>query len=186
MTECTSFNSYCCGELESEVVYAECEDGVQLPVYIVTSCGCTLCNEEETVTIVGIASSRSGTALRYGSLFYNGEQVATTTETGEFSFEADRGVQRATVLFVDTYDRYFMDNSYVFEMPTGNQDSVSIRVYLLPRGNVTTISATQESTLSVGDTEVIIPENAFYTQDGQLYEVTQGLNLLSYYLEPFQ
>ena len=174
VTECTNIHTHCCGETGIETVYAECEDGAQLPVYIVTSCGCTLCSQEAKITVVGLASSRNGTALRYGTIYFNGENVANTTETGEFSFEADRGVQRATVLFVDTHDKYFMDNSYVFEMPTGNQDSVSIRVYLLPRGNVTTISATQESTLSVGDTEVIIPENAFYTQDGQLYEVKQG------------
>ena len=76
-----------------------------------------------------------------------------------------------SVLFVDNHNRYFTDNSYILQMPSEDQDSVSIRVYLLPRGNVTTFSASDETTLTSGDTNITIPANAFYTQDGQLHTV---------------
>ena len=94
------------------------------------------------------------------------------SESGQFSFEVDRGLERVSVLFVDNHNRYFTDNSYILQMPSEDQDSVSIRVYLLPRGNVTTFNANETNTLSSGQTEIIIPANAFYTQDGQLHTVS--------------
>ena len=169
--QCTSTHSHCCGAVGLSVVNAECEDGTTVPVYIVTSCGCTTCTANANVTVVGIAGGHDGTVLQYGDIYVNGVLLANTSESGQFSFEVDRGLERVSVLFVDNHNRYFTDNSYILQMPSEDQDSVSIRVYLLPRGNVTTFSASEETTLTSGDTNITIPANAFYTQDGQLHTV---------------
>ena len=171
VTECTNTHTHCCGVTAQTRVDAQCSDNTVLPVYIVTSCGCTECASQSTVTVVGIAGDRNGTALRNGTIYVDGVFATRTSDLGQFVFEVDRGLDRVSILFVDTIDRYFTDNSYILQMPSANQDSVSIRVNLLPRGNVTTFSANETTTLTSGDTEIIIPENAFYTQDGQLHTV---------------
>ena len=135
-----------------------------------TSCGCTTC-QQSTVTVYGFAGARDATPLRSGDIYFVGNWVGTTTVNGTFSFTVERGVTRASVLFRDSVNREFMDNSYVFEMPDDDHDSQYIRVVLLRRGSATQLNASEESTLQVNDSIIEIPADSFYTTGGQLYTV---------------
>ena len=169
--ECSAVRTHCCTPLTYETVYMTC-DGDELPLEIVTSCGCGECPTSDDVTIIGIASGSDGTPLQNGSVYFNGSFVTNTSDDGQFEFDVPRATRRGSVLFVDDVTRYFMDNSYIFQLSSDTQDTYFIRVHLLPRGNTTTVNATEESFLEVGEAEVEIPPNAFYTQDGQLFTVS--------------
>ena len=135
-----------------------------------TSCGCTIC-QQRNVTVYGFAGARDATPLRSGDIYFAGSWVGATTANGTFSFTVERGVTRAAVLFRDSVQREFMDNSYVFEMPDDDHDSESIRVVLLRRGSTTQLTSSEESTFHVNGSVIDIPAESFYTSDGQLYTV---------------
>ena len=168
--QCTTSRTHCCGPAGVSRVTIDC-DTFLLPVYLVTSCGCTTC-QQSNVTIYGFAGARDSTPLQYGDIYFGGVLVANTTENGRFSFSVERGTARGSVLFRDVLNREFMDNTYVFEMPDDAHDSQSIRVVLLRRGQVTSLNANEDSELQLNGSVIDIPASSFYTSDGQLYTVS--------------
>ena len=168
--QCTTSRTHCCGPASVSRVNIDC-DTFSLPVTLVTSCGCARC-QQSNVTVYGFAGARDATPLRSGDIYFAGNWTGYTTENGTFSFTVERGVTRASVLFRDSVNREFMDNSYVFEMPDDDHDSQYIRVVLLRRGSTTPLNASEESTLQVNGSVIDIPAESFYTSDGQLYTVS--------------
>ena len=83
----------------------------------------------------------------------------------------DRESARASVLFVDSYNRTFMDSTYVFEVPSEGIDSQYIRVVLLARGQSFSVNSSVEGRVVFNSTAINIPPDSFYTADGQLYTV---------------
>ena len=166
---CNSRTSHCCGPTSLSRVNVNCST-YTLPVFLVTSCGCNICQQPE-FTIYGFAGSRDGIPLQYGDIFWNGTWVSNTSFDGTFSFTVELAVSRVSVLFVDSFNNTFMDSTYVFEIQNNNQDSEYIQVYMLYRGRTSQLNATEESLLEINSTVLEIPSNSFYTSDGQLYRV---------------
>ena len=98
-----------------------------MPLYLVTSCGCTECQQDD-LTIYGYAASSDHVPLSYGEIHWNGSHVANTTEDGTFSFTVELGPSKASILFVDAYNRTFMDTLYVFNMPADTTESSSVYI----------------------------------------------------------
>ena len=142
-----------------------------LPIYLITECGCTVCQTPQ-LTIYGFAGSRDGDPLVYGDIYWNGSLITNTSDDGSFSFTVNQGVSRASMLFVDSYNMTFMDSTYVFEMPQSDIDSQYVRAVLLRRAQTFYINASEENNIEFNDTVLEIPPESFYTADGQIYTVS--------------
>ena len=149
-------------------------------MYVVTSCGCTLC-QEANFTIYGYAASSNDVVLANGEIYWNGSHIANTSEDGTFFFTVELGPSKASILFVDVYNRTFMDSLYVFNMPTDtSESSYYIRVYLLPKGQTFELNATAENDFEMNDATITIPPGSFYTADGQPFTVCNTNYVLCY------
>ena len=167
---CTRAATNCCGPTALAQVDVDCGT-YQIPMYVVTSCGCTLC-QEANFTIYGYAASSNDIALANGEIYWNGSHIANTSEDGTFFFTVELGPSKASILFVDVYNRTFMDSLYVFNMPTDtSESSYYIRVYLLPKGQTFELNATAENDFEMNDATITIPPGSFYTADGQPFTV---------------
>ena len=173
-TGCSRAATNCCGPTALAQIQIDC-GSYTMPMYAVTACGCTDCQQDD-VTIYGYAASHNDVALTYGKIYWNGSHVANTSEDGTFSFTVELGPSKASILFVDAYNRTFMDTLYVFDMPTDATDESSyyIRVYLLPRGEKVELNATAENEFEMGSNTINIPAGSFYTADGQPFSVSGG------------
>ena len=167
---CYDSTSYCCGPTQLSTINVECET-YTLPVHLITECGCTICRTPQ-LTIYGFAGSREGDPLQYGDIFWNGSLVTNTSDDGSFSFTVDKGITRASMLFIDAFNKTFLDSTYVFETPESDTDSYYVRVVLFRRGQPSFFNSTVENTLELNGTLLEIPAGSFYTIDGQLFEVS--------------
>ena len=166
-SSCDGQTQNCCGPTSLSQILVDC-DTYSLPIYLVERCGCTLCRQN-TLTIYGFAGTREGDPLYYGDIYWNGTRITNTSNDGTFSLTVDTTIARASILFVDSFNKTLMDSTYVFEMPDDNEDSQYIRVILLPKERTVSLNASEDSTLVLNSTEIDIPAGAFYTSDGQLY-----------------
>ena len=139
--------------------------------------------QQRGLTIYGFAGSLDGIPLRYGDIYWNGSLVTNTSFDGTFSFTVDHGLSRASVLFVDSVNRTFMDTTYVFIPPSNDDvDSHYIRVNLVLRGRVFEIDGETENTLDLENSAIEIPPGSFYTESGELYTV--NIRILSMQFSP--
>ena len=167
---CTRAATNCCGPTALAQVDVDCGT-YQIPMYVVTSCGCTLCSQDD-LTIYGYAASSNDIALAYGEIYWTGSHIANTSEDGTFSFTVELGPSKASILFVDVYNKTFMDYLHVFEMPSDSAEtSRYVRVRLMPRGEPVELSADDDSDLQVNTANISIPAGSFFTADGQPYLV---------------
>lgn len=145
-------------------------------MYVVTACGCTLC-EQANFTIYGYAASVNDVPLMYGDIYWNGSLITNTSSDGTFSFSVELGSTKASILFIDSFNRTFMNTNYVFKLPADTSQSSSqyIRVNMLPRAPMQNVDASNEAVVTASNLDLNIPANSFYTADGQPFTVTACL-----------
>ncbi|CAH1793336.1 unnamed protein product, partial [Owenia fusiformis] len=191
--------SYCCGPTKQEKKQITC-NGYQLDVVEVLECGCIICNKANigtTVTTKSMKVTFSGrafdlsdptTALSFGKVYLNGENVGSTAFDGSFSFVVPKDNLRVVLtLSEDWSTRGFINTTKVFYIPAGFTGTFYRDYPMMRVGNIEKLSSSIQNTLTLAKTgtqsplaEVVIPPNVFFKENGDQYtgEVKAGVRFI--------
>lgn len=170
---CQDSVAYCCGVSRLEERQLSCQ-GYQLPVMVVTSCGCQRCVATRAVVRGRAVAADTGEPMRFGHVYMNGVRVSRTGYKGTFSIQVPPETERLVLTFVDHLQKFINTTKVLPFNPRGG--AVYHEIRLLRKKAPVTISSTETNTLELGEMQdqgpmaaIEIPPNSFYKQNGEVF-----------------
>jgi hypothetical protein len=123
--------THCCDVASVESVDVTCGT-FTYQISKVRSCACRTCVKKTKITgrAYGI-SNGTNIPFRHGLLYVHGEEVASTSSTGFFSFDVPKRIERIAITFQDSSGK-FMETVKVLTIPEGVTAGFSIVIPLRP------------------------------------------------------
>ena len=103
----------------------------------------------------------------------DGEQIGNTDLSGNFFLELPYGTERFTLTFRDTSFRNFLDKIHTVQLERGASGVHYDVIRLRRKEPPVDVDATEKAMLSFDMLDVVVPGNAMYTEDGDLYTVSR-------------
>ncbi|KAM6979618.1 cartilage intermediate layer protein 1 [Aplochiton taeniatus] len=170
---CSDSVAYCCGVSKLEEKKLTC-GGYQLPIMVVSECGCQKCVETKAIVRGRAVAADNGEPMRFGHIFMNGVRVSRTGYKGTFSIQVPPDTDRLVITFVDNMQK-FVNTTKVLPFKTRG-GAVYHEIKLLRKKAPVTISSTETNTLQLGEVEdqepmaqIQIPPHSFYKQNGEVF-----------------
>ena len=110
-------------------------------------------------------------------MYINGSFVDYTGENGDFQIELPFGTERVAIYFFDEFMNEFIPKIHVKTFLPSTSGIVYETVIMADRPAAIEINSTEENLVNIttisGDVlgTILIPENAIYDNQGNLYEV---------------
>ena len=110
-------------------------------------------------------------------MYINGTLLDYTDETGNFQLELPFGTESVTIRFEDPFGGEFITKIYSKTFPEDASGIFYDTVYMQRLPEPITINSTEENLINITTSSdnvvgtIIVPENAMYDENGDLYEV---------------
>ncbi|XP_028291089.1 cartilage intermediate layer protein 1 [Gouania willdenowi] len=183
---CKDKVAYCCGVAQMEKKELTCQ-GYQLPVKVVTECGCQKCVDAKAIVHGRAIAADNGEPMRFGHIFMNGVRISRTGYKGTFSIPVPPYTERLVLTFVDNMQK-FINTTKVLPFNTKG-GAVYHEIKLLRKKAPVTISSAETNTLELGEVEdqeamvqIQIPPQSFYKENGEVF--TGNVNASITFLDP--
>ncbi|KAF7688100.1 cartilage intermediate layer protein 1 [Silurus meridionalis] len=170
---CKDSTSFCCGVSKMEKRPITCQ-GYQLPMMVVTECGCKKCVETKTIVRGRAFASDTGEPLRFGHIYMDGARISRTGYKGTFSIQVPTDTERLVLTFVDSMQKFVNTTKVLVFNNKGG--AVYHEIKLLRKKPPVILSSTDTNNLQLGEVqgeepmvEIEIPPNSFYKQNGEVF-----------------
>ncbi|XP_028812339.1 cartilage intermediate layer protein 1 [Denticeps clupeoides] len=170
---CKDTVAYCCGVAKMEEKQINCQ-GYQLPLMVVTECGCKKCVDTTAVVRGRAIAADTGEPMRFGHIFMNGVRISRTGYKGTFSVQVPKDTERLVLTFVDNMQK-FVNTTKVLPFNTKG-GAVYHEIKLLRKKPPVTLHSSKSNKLELGEVsgqdpiaELEIPPNSFYRENGEVF-----------------
>ncbi|XP_018618777.2 cartilage intermediate layer protein 1-like [Scleropages formosus] len=170
---CKDLVAYCCGSVKTEMRQISCQ-GYQLPIMVVTQCGCQKCIDTKAIVRGRAAAADNEEPLRFGHIFMNGVRVSRTGYTGTFSIQVPLDIERLVLTFVDKMQKFVNTTKILPYNKKGG--SVYHEIKMFRKKEPMTLQSSETNTIQLGEVEgedpiaelQILP-NEFYRENGEVF-----------------
>nr|XP_055059383.1 cartilage intermediate layer protein 1 isoform X2 [Misgurnus anguillicaudatus] len=170
---CEDSVSYCCGISNMEEKEIKCQ-GYQLPIMVVTQCGCKTCVDTKSIVRGRAIAADNGEPMRFGHIYMDGVRISRTGYKGTFSIQVPKDTERLVLTFVDNLQK-FVNTTKVLPFNTKG-GAVFHEIKLLRKKPAVIISSRETNKLELGEAEgqdpiaeIEIPPNTFYKENGEVF-----------------
>ncbi len=80
--------------------------GYQLPIMVVTECGCKTCVDTKAIVRGHAIASDTGEPMRFGHIYMDGARISRTGYKGTFSIQVPTNTERLVLTFVDNMQKF--------------------------------------------------------------------------------
>ncbi|XP_005990183.1 cartilage intermediate layer protein 1 [Latimeria chalumnae] len=170
---CKDSVSHCCGVSKMEAREISCSQ-YDLPIMVVTKCGCQKCTEIKTIIRGRAVAVDNGEPMRFGHILLGKNRISMTGYKGAFSIQVPAETERLVLTFVDRLQKFVNTTKVLAFNKKGG--AVYHEIKLLRKKKPVTFDSTVTNTISLGETErehpigkLEFPPNSFYNQNGAIY-----------------
>ena len=180
VSECGRGDGNCCTPTEYTTISVNCSSRT-VTYDVITACGCEECLPRELFikgTVVNSADLEE--AIINVDVFFRGEEMTTSDNSGEFMFKVPEGLERITMTLTPPRGSQYNGISQTLTVPKGASGEIATTVKLLRKAPAVVINSTEPSSLGFSSLNngvdlgsINLPANAFYDENGEPVTVRQ-------------